>query len=438
MPEAMGDEAVAVLQRLLRFDTVNPPGRERPAQEYVAGVLREAGLDVVLAGPEPERPNLVARLRGAGRGPSLGLLSHVDTVGADPAGWRHDPWSGDLADGCVWGRGALDMKSQTAAEVVAACALARSGRRLAGDVVVICVADEEVGGTGAEWLCEHRPDLVRCDFLLGEGDGAQTDVGGQRLYGVSVADKGVFRFTLTTEGAAGHASIPTIADNALLKLAPLLQRMADRRPAWDVTAGARALLGGLGIPLDGDPAAALDALREYAPAFAPLVEPMLRVTLAPTMAAASREYNVIPAEAQLFVDCRVPPGMEERAVVARVREVLGDDGYRMEFTETVTGNESPADSPLMDALRSWVRRTDPEATCLPTVSTGYSDSRTFRAAFGDLVAYGFFPHRHMRAQDVAALVHGRDERIDVRDLALAADCYRSVALDLLGPLSGGP
>jgi acetylornithine deacetylase/succinyl-diaminopimelate desuccinylase-like protein len=130
--------------------------------------------------------------------------------------------------------------------------------------------------------------------------------------------------------------------------------------------------------------------------------------------------------------------MEERAVVARVREVLGDDGYRMEFTETVTGNESPADSPLMDALRSWVRRTDPEATCLPTVSTGYSDSRTFRAAFGDLVAYGFFPHRHMRAQDVAALVHGRDERIDVRDLALATDCYRSVALDLLGPLSGGP
>jgi acetylornithine deacetylase/succinyl-diaminopimelate desuccinylase-like protein len=130
--------------------------------------------------------------------------------------------------------------------------------------------------------------------------------------------------------------------------------------------------------------------------------------------------------------------MEERAVVARVREVLGDDGYRMEFTETVTGNESPADSPLMDALRSWVRCTDPEATCLPTVSTGYSDSRTFRAAFGDLVAYGFFPHRHMRAQDVAALVHGRDERIDVRDLALATDCYRSVALDLLGPLSGGP
>jgi acetylornithine deacetylase/succinyl-diaminopimelate desuccinylase-like protein len=434
----MADEAVAVLQRLLRFDTVNPPGRERPAQEYLAALLRDAGLEIVLAGPDPERPNLVARLRGSGGGPSLGLLSHVDTVGADPAGWRHDPWSGELAEGCVWGRGALDMKSQTAAEVVAACTLARSGRTLAGDVVIICVADEEVGGTGAEWLCEERPDLVRCDFLLGEGDGAQTDVGGQRIYGVSVADKGVFRFTLTTQGAAGHASIPTIADNALLKLAPLLQRMADLRPSWDVTPGARALLDGLGIPLDGDPGAALEALRGRAPAFAPLVEPMLRVTLAPTMASASREYNVIPAEAHLFVDCRVPPGMEQAAVVARVREVLGEDGYGMRFTETVTGNESPPHSPLMDALRSWVGRTDPEAACLPTVSTGYSDSRTFRAAFGDLVAYGFFPQRHMRAQDVAALVHGRDERIDVRDLVLATDCYRSVALDLLGPLSGGP
>jgi acetylornithine deacetylase/succinyl-diaminopimelate desuccinylase-like protein len=119
-------------------------------------------------------------------------------------------------------------------------------------------------------------------------------------------------------------------------------------------------------------------------------------------------------------------------VLARVREVLGADGYRLEFTETVVGNGSPVASPLMDALQRWVARVDPEAACLPTISTGYSDSRTFRAAFPELVAYGFFPHRHMRAQDVAALVHGRDERIDVRDLALAADCYRSVALELLG------
>jgi acetylornithine deacetylase/succinyl-diaminopimelate desuccinylase-like protein len=157
--------------------------------------------------------------------------------------------------------------------------------------------------------------------------------------------------------------------------------------------------------------------------------------LAPTMASASLEYNVIPAQARLYVDCRVPPGMDEAAVLARVREVLGADGYRLEFTERIAGNGSAVESPLMDALRGWLAQVDPEALCLPTISTGYSDSRTFRAAFPELVAYGFFPQRHVRAQDVAALVHGRDERIDVRDLALATDCYRAVALALL---SGAP
>jgi acetylornithine deacetylase/succinyl-diaminopimelate desuccinylase-like protein len=330
------------------------------------------------------------------------------------------------------------MKSQTAAEVVAACTLARSGWRPdAGDLLVICVADEEVGGTGAEWLCAERPELVRCDFLLNEGDGEAIEIDGRRRYGVSLGEKGVFRFTLTTDGTAGHASLPTIADNALLKLAPLLQAIADRRPDWDVTPGALAQLEALGITVDGDPAAALAALAVRAPELAPLVEPTLRVTLAPTMVAASLEYNVIPAQARLYVDCRVPPGMDEAGALARIREVLGSDGYRLEFTERVIGNASPAESALMDALRAWVHATDPEAACLPTISPGYSDSRTFRAAFGDLVAYGFFPHRHMRAHEVAALVHGRDERIDVRDLALATDCYTSVARALLGASGAG-
>ena len=148
------DEAVALLRELLRLDTSNPPGNERPAQELVAARLRAAGLEVELVEPDPERPNVVGRLRGHEPGPALGLLSHVDTVPADPRGWRHDPWSGALAEGCVWGRGALDMKSQTAAEVVAACSLAREGWRPArGDLVVISVSDEEVDGTGAEIVC---------------------------------------------------------------------------------------------------------------------------------------------------------------------------------------------------------------------------------------------------------------------------------------------
>jgi acetylornithine deacetylase/succinyl-diaminopimelate desuccinylase-like protein len=138
MPGALQQEAIEVLQRLLRMNTVNPPGNERPAQEYLAALLDQAGFEVSVLSGDPERPNLVARLRGTSPGPVLGLLSHVDTVVADPAGWRHDPWSGTLDEGCVWGRGALDMKSQTAAEVVAACSLAREGWRPAhGDLVVI-------------------------------------------------------------------------------------------------------------------------------------------------------------------------------------------------------------------------------------------------------------------------------------------------------------
>jgi acetylornithine deacetylase/succinyl-diaminopimelate desuccinylase-like protein len=430
---AMQAEAVEVLQHLLRLDTVNPPGNERAAQEYLAARLRDAGLEVELAGEDPARPNLVARLRGRGDGPSLGLLSHVDTVSADPADWRHGPWSGALADGCLWGRGAIDMKSQTAAEVVAACALARSGWRPAGgDLIVISVIDEEVGGTGAIWLCEERPDLVRCDFLLNEGDGVATDVGEDRVYGVCTGEKGVFRFSLTAEGVAGHASVPMTADNALLKLVPALQAMAERRPGWDITPAGRTLLERLGLAVDGDPAPALATLAERAPGLAPQVEAMLRVTLAPTMISASKEMNVIPALARLDVDCRVPPGMEEAEVLARVDEVLGADRPRLEFTEQVVGNASPPHSPLMDALERWVGQIDPGARCVPTISPGYSDSRTFRDAFPDCVAYGFFPIQHMSPDTVQGLYHSHDERVDVRDLGLAARCYRDVAVSLLG------
>jgi acetylornithine deacetylase/succinyl-diaminopimelate desuccinylase-like protein len=431
MHAALEQQAVTVLQDLVRMDTVNPPGNERPAQEYLARLLEPAGFEVSLVGPDPERPNLVARLRGEADGPVLGLLSHVDTVGVDPEGWRHDPWSGALDDGCVWGRGALDMKSQTAAEAVAALSLAREGWRPArGDLLVISVSDEEENGTGAEWLTAERPDLCRCDYLLNEGGGESFEVGGEPVYAVSAGEKGVFRFALITDGAAAHASMPMIADNALLKLAPLLDALGERRPGWDVTPPAAELLARL--QLDGDPDAALAALATRAPDFVADVEAMLRVTFAPTMVDASDQLNVIPARARLHVDCRVPPGLGLSTVVDRVHEVLGTSGYRLEFSEQVVGNSSVPESPLLDALQNWIGRAHPGARCLPTVSVGYSDSRTFRAAFPDCVAYGFFPYRHMSVELLGELAHGRDERVDVRDLALAVDCYRGVATELLG------
>jgi acetylornithine deacetylase/succinyl-diaminopimelate desuccinylase-like protein len=429
---SLHEEAVTVLQQLLRIDTVNPPGNERPAQEYLADRLERAGLEVFVVGDDADRPNLVARLRGRADGPTLGLLSHVDTVVADPKGWTHGPWSGALADGCVWGRGALDMKSHTAAEAVAVMSLAREGWRPArGELLLISVCDEEVGGTGAEWLTAERRDLARCDYLINEGGGESLLLDGVRHYAICSGEKGVFRFTLTTDGAASHASVPMLADNALLKLAPLLERLDANQPGWDLTAGPRVLLDALGLD-PGDPAGALAALARRAPDFAPLVEAMMRVTLAPTMVSASEQMNVIPAEARLHVDCRVPPGMEQAAVRERVREVLGEDGYRLEFTEQVVGNASPPQSPLYDALSGWVERSDPGARVLPTISTGYTDSRTFRDAFPECVAYGFFPVRHMSLDLLSELVHGRDERIDVRDLALAVDCYRAVVTELLG------
>lgn len=423
-----------LLQRLIRCNTVNPPGNERALQEGLAADLRAAGFEVDLLGAVPERPNLVARLRGAGDGPVLCLLSHVDTVLATPEDWTHDPWSGDLADGFVWGRGAQDMKSQTAAEVAAVLSLARAGWRPArGDLLVVVVVDEEVGGElGAMWLCEHHPDLVRCDLLLNEGAGAVFPYDGQRFYGVCVAEKGVFRFRVLTDGVAGHASIPKIGDNALLKLAPLLERMGARQPGFDLTEGPRALLEGLGFEVNGDPGDALDRLRANDPGLALLVEPMLGVTLAPTRIWGSEKINVIPASAELRVDCRVPPGLGEEHALARIREVLGEEGYRLEFTEQVVGNGSPVSSPLMEAIERWVRTNDPGARVVPTILPGFTDSRTFRDTFAGCVAYGFFPQRHMSLYETSPLIHAADERIDVRDLGFAAAFFRDVCKEVLG------
>ena len=211
-------DPVALLQRLIRFDTVNPPGNERPAQEFLAGVLTAAGFACELLGRTNERPNLVARLDGADAGPTLCLLSHVDTVLATASEWAHDPWSGDLVDGSVWGRGALDMKGQTAAEVAAACSLARSGwRPPRGTLLVVVVADEETGGSeGAQWLTATHPEKVRCDYLVNEGGGGILEYGERRLYCLGCGEKGIFRFALHTAGVAAHRAFRLSPHTCLL------------------------------------------------------------------------------------------------------------------------------------------------------------------------------------------------------------------------------
>jgi acetylornithine deacetylase/succinyl-diaminopimelate desuccinylase-like protein len=429
-----GAEAAELLGSLLRFNTVNPPGNERAAQEYLAAHLRKAGFECELLAAEPERPNLVARLRGAGEGgPRLCFLGHVDTVLADPGEWTHDPWSGDLADGFLWGRGALDMKSQVAAEVAAAASLARSGwRPAAGELLIAAVVDEETGGSlGAQWLTQTHPEKVRCDVLVNEGGGAVFEYSGRRCYGVCCAEKGVFRFTVTTDGIAGHASMPGMGENALLKMAPVLERFAARQPAYEVTSEPRALLLGIGEDPE-DAIASIARLREADPRLATMFEPMLGVTFTPTRIKASEKINVIPSHAELRVDCRVPPGLGEQDVRRGIAEVLGEDGFRIDFTERVVGNRSPMESDLMDMIIRWIAERDPGAEVVPLILPGFTDSRHFREAFPECVAYGFFPQRHQSLMQAAPLIHAADERIDVRDLQFATEFFGDLAISVLG------
>ena len=350
----------------------------------------------------------------------------MDTVLANPGEWQVDPWSGELRDGCVWGRGAVDMKSQVAAEVAAVVELAGEGWRPgSGELKLVLTADEEAGAEfGAKWLCEQHPDKVRADLVVNEGAGEMFEFDGRRFYGVCVGEKGVFRFTLSTHGTAGHASIPRIGDNALVKLAPILEALSDGRPAPLPTPETEALMAALGVD-------DIAAVEEAEPRLGVLLEPLVGVTLTPTMASASEKINVIPSRAELKVDCRVPPGRGKEAALERIHELLGDNGYTVEFDEQVVGNSSPTEGPLMDSIRAFVAEEDPGAELAPVVLPGFTDSRWFREAFPDCVAYGFFPQRAMDLFEVMPLVHGADERIPVEDLGFAARAYRHLVQDML-------
>jgi acetylornithine deacetylase/succinyl-diaminopimelate desuccinylase-like protein len=434
---SLGSEATDLLRRLIAFNTVNPPGNEFEAQHFLERYLADAGFECKLLGALPERPNLVARLRGNDAGPTLCLLSHVDTVLAESEEWTVDPWSGELRDGHVWGRGALDMKGQVACEVAAAAALAREGwRPQRGDLLVVVTCDEEAGATfGAQWLCEHARDDVRCDWVVNEGAGEIVDFDGRRYFTLCVGEKGVFRFHLETTGRAGHASIPSAGDNALLRMVDVLSRLDGRQPPFDsYPEAAAALEAVLEHPVE-DLGAALEEVRGHDPRLAEALRPMLGVTLSPTMISASQKENVIPSRCTVMVDCRVPPGLGESHVRARVAELLGEEaesGYELSFAEDVVGNSSPLDGPLTDAVRDFTRSHDPDARIIPLVLPGFTDSHWFRKAFPDCIAYGFFPQRAMTLYDTTPLVHAADERIAIDDLELAASFYHALARRMLG------
>jgi acetylornithine deacetylase/succinyl-diaminopimelate desuccinylase-like protein len=420
-----------LLQELIGIDTVNPPGNETQAAKLLRDYLAESGVESDLYAKVPERANLVARLAGSGGGPSLLLLSHTDTVVADAAEWQVDPWSGELRDGEIWGRGALDMKGQVAASAVAIASLARDGFRPVGDLVFAACADEEVGqGFGLPWLCEQHPDAVRTDYALNEGAGERMELLGRAFYLCSSAEKMSSPFRLRVHGRAGHASVPGIADNALVKAAPLIERLAAYRPELLLGPETDAMIQAVaGRPLGA--AEALELARDGDEAAAELLEPLLSITLSPTMVSASERRNVIPHLCEVVVDCRLLPGQTQAEVEPLLREVLGEGDYDFEWIEGRGGTRSALGGPLWDAVESFVAQIEPEARVLPVSVAGFTDSHWVRDAFGT-VAYGFFPTRAMDAQVAARLIHSADERIAVDDLELAVECFRHVAVEVTG------
>ncbi|MGD0167754.1 MAG: M20/M25/M40 family metallo-hydrolase [Gaiellaceae bacterium] len=423
------DETVSLLRELIRIDTSNPPGNETEAAKLLRDYLETNGVDCRLLAFDPMRSNLVARLPGRGEGPSLAFLSHIDTVGADPFEWTSDPWSGDLKDDEVWGRGALDMKGQLAASAVAIASLAREGFEPAGDVVFIAAADEEVGyEVGLPWLCREHPELVRADYAINEGGGERIVVNGKPFYLCAVAEKLTAPIRLRVRGRSGHASMPEIADNALVKMAPLVERLASFRPEPELIPELEEFFSAVcgQIPL-------AEEARELARSLGLVVEEtiasLLGPTLAPTMIQASDRRNVIPALCELTIDCRLQPGQTSEDAKQLVRELIGPGDYELRALESAGGTRSPLDTPLWQAISGFVGEQELGAAPVPVCTSGFTDSHWLRQTFGT-VAYGFFPVRAMEAEVASRLVHGPDERIAVSDLELGVQFLRQLAREI--------
>jgi acetylornithine deacetylase/succinyl-diaminopimelate desuccinylase-like protein len=440
-------EVVEVARALIRFDTSNgpeaalgrPPGNETVAAAYLRDHLTAAGVDCELVAREPHRANLVARIPGTGSAdsghPSLAFVGHLDVVPADPRDWTHPPFAAVVDEGgWLWGRGAIDMKDQVAARVVAMAELARSGFRPKGDLWLIAVADEEDGqaDVGMRWLLEARPD-IRPDLAINEGGGERLPLpDGRVVQTVSVGEKGTYPARVVAVGEAGHASMPTLGDNAVPLLGELLRRvgrgMPASRPSELVDRTLEVLLG---EPVS-DRATAIARAATLHPVLEHTLPALLGTTMAPTLLTGSSKRNVMPARAFMELDCRILPGTTEAEVEHEVRARLGADlAYELEWPEElVAGSASPATSALMTAISSVLTASGDDAELLPMLCTGFTDSVYLRAA-GTPTAYGFSPYRATSADVISAGFHNADERVHIDDLLLSVEFHIALARELL-------
>jgi acetylornithine deacetylase/succinyl-diaminopimelate desuccinylase-like protein len=436
---------VELTRALIRVDTSNPPGNETPAADLLADYLRDAGVDVELVGPDPDRLNLVARLAGRGDGPSLMLMAHTDVVPAPDADWTVPPFEGRLQDGLLIGRGANDMKGELAARAVAFAELARRGEAPAGDVVLVAESDEErgVSDVGMSWLVREREDL-RCDYALNEGGGVLLELAdGGRAVTISVGEKQVTSARLRIFGRAGHASVPAAGSNPVGRAATAVERLLAHQAAIEASPATTRALAALGAPGDDEVKAIAWAQQQH-PALGELLPAMVRLTVTPTGLQTHEPANVIPPYADVICDVRALPGQGLDDINAHVEAAVGNDlPYELELLEPLAGGtESPLDTPLYRACEEYVADRLPGATLVPVVSPGFSDSYWVRRAHGT-VAYGFAP---VFITDITTYwqgAHGADECIDVEDLAEMTEyhLYAVRALRDLGaysPHGSGP
>ena len=413
------DEVVDLCRELIRFDTSNfgdnkGPG-ERKAAEYVAGLLEEVGLATEIVESAPGRASVVTRVEGADASrPALVVHGHLDVVPAQASDWRVDPFAAEVQDGCVWGRGAVDMKDMDAMILSTVRELARSGTKPPRDLVVAFFADEEAGGTyGARYLVDHRPDLFEgATEAVSEVGGFSVTLGDRRAYLLQTAEKGLLWLRLVAHGRAGHGS-QVNTDNAVTRLCEAVARIGAHPWPLELTATVKQFLAGVeeitGVPLPPDDPDALVATLGTTAAF---VGATVRNTSNPTLLDAGYKHNVIPGTATALVDCRFVPGQEEH-LVATVRELAGD-GVDVETAHRAIALDTPFEGSLVDAMVAAVQAEDPGSAVLPYCLSGGTDNKSLKDL--GITGYGFAPLRLPPELDFAGMFHGVDERVPVESL----------------------
>lgn len=425
------ERPVEILQRLIRFDTTNPPGDEAECIAYINDLLTGAGVTTTTLAQSADRPNLIARLTGQGTAPPLLLYGHVDVVTTENQTWQHPPFEGQVADGFVWGRGALDMKGGIAMMLAAFLRAKAEELELPGDVVLAIVSDEEaLGSYGARYLVDNHADLFDgIRYAIGEFGGFTFHMGKRRFYPIMIAEKQCCWMKATLRGPGGHGSIP-VRGGAMARLARLLQRLDKRQLPVHITPAARLMVGTMASALGGltglilgqltNPRLTdrlLSLLGERGRSFAPL----LHNTVSPTILHGSDKVNVIPGEVSVELDGRLLPGFGPDDMMAEVRQIIGDD-VDLEVTHHDPGPAAP-DMGLFDTLGDILREADPGGVPVPLLISGTTDGRLFSRL--GIQTYGFLPMQLPPDFGFIGTIHGADERIPVEAVSFGANAiYR--------------